>query len=152
VLIPTTADTLILNVSLSPTVLPLPGVTTTISQERLHQNFRDSVYHRWARVVISAKQIEQEALIDFDQFLHWHAPFAERDFDLFLDGSRFPRDLRHTINIRDIREIFVWRRIDAPVEFTAGPGEPEPPDLNSKRPQLPRYVLKNYIVLIRTKW
>jgi len=145
----TDADTTIVDVVMRPTVVPLPGVTAL--GERSVTSFRDSVYKRWARVTVSAKQLEEEGLIDFDQFLDWHASFARGEFDLFVDGSRFPLDLLDNIKIRNIKQIFVWRRVEAPVEFRYGH-----PPLESRSPRgrttfSSPFVIKPYVILVQTK-
>ena len=152
------ADTVVLNVLLSPTVIPLPGVTV-LSQMRLHELARDSLYRISARVALSAKQIEEECLLDFDQLLHRHVPLAEGEYDLFVDGARFPIDLRDIIGVRNIKEIFVWRRIDAPLEFQLGnrpraQQEPQRPGYElpvKKSPFLHPFIITPYIILIQTK-
>lgn len=144
--VPGDQDTVVLDITLSPRVLPLPGVTT-LPRGPLHQIFREAFYTRWARVVFSAKQLEEEAIIEFDQFVRRRAPFAEGQYDLFVDGSSFPLDLRNIINIHDINQIFVWRRIDAPIELRMS---------RSRSPRersagLEPFIIKPYIIFIQTK-
>jgi len=146
--IPRDADTVVFNVSLSPTVLPLPGMTIT-GRTRIHESLRDTLYRRWARVVFTGKQIREDGIIELDQFIHWHVPLAENNFDLFVDGSPYPYSLRDVINMGEVKEILVWRRIDAPVEFLVMPPIDKDPFAPAPTRVLTDYKRKDYIVLIR---
>jgi hypothetical protein len=139
-------DTVLLNPSLFPTVLPLPGVTALFEFKRSAAT-RDSSYRKWARIAVMAKELEGERLTDFDQFLRLHCPLAENEYDLFVDGSRYDVEMRDAIGIHTIRAIFVWRRIDAPAEFRHSVAMPS----RQPRKALQGFAIKPYIILIETK-
>jgi len=155
--VPSDGDTLTLNAYLLPTVLPLPGVTVTTQFKRLAAS-RDSSYRKWARVAVSSSQLKEERILDFDQFLHAHCPLAENEFDLFIDGLRIDADSRDIVSIQSIEAIYIWRRINAPVELRLSAQRPRrrpPRNLPDMLPigssTLDQFIIKPYIILILTK-
>jgi len=151
----------ILDVSLSPRAIPLPGVTV-MSEFRQIEAVRDSAYKRWAQVAVTGVQLEEEHLLDFDEFLHRHCPLAENQYDLFVDGIRTDVELRDVVQFRNIKAIFIWKNFQAPPELRLRPEKPlrleaRPiPILGGMTPivgnrRLEQFKMKPYIVLIQTK-
>jgi hypothetical protein len=50
---------------------------------------------------------------------------------------RWPKDLLGTTNLHDIKEIFVWDGMSAPIQYRVGHGELEDPALMPSIPSAP---------------
>jgi hypothetical protein len=149
-MIPLDVDTITLNVSLSPAVIPLEGVTT-VGESRVHELGRFTT-----REFVSGDQIQRDGSELMEDIFCRHAPYAlSRGYELYVDDFRWPKNLLGTINVHDIKEMFIWDWKWAPIQYRLGPGELEAPTPTPGKPSAtllgPTYRHMPFIVLIRTK-
>jgi hypothetical protein len=157
VFIPKDVDTIALNVSLFPAAIPLEGITT-VGESRIHT--MDRVI---ARAFVSKEQIQREGVVLMDDVFYKHAPFAlYRGYELFVDDFPWPQELLNTINVFDIKEMYVWDWNSAPIQYRFSSGEPDKPEsrivipsAGSSAPKSMSFAStrrhKPFIVLIRTR-
>jgi hypothetical protein len=156
IVIPADVDSITLNISLSPVLIPLEGITT-IGESNVHQLNRIV-----ARAFVSREQIQREGAVLMEDIFYRHAPFAlYRGYELYVDDFRWPAELLSTINVYDIKEVFVWAWMSAPIQYRVGQGELDMSALNPSIPSAPgrpiaalrarTYRHKPFIVLIRTR-
>lgn len=78
-------------------------------------------YRRSSAVDIPHNEIEKDDIIDWLGLFTAKMPFVESgDYALFVDGIATDPDMLSTINVRYIKEVFVWRWVDAPVQYKVG--------------------------------
>jgi hypothetical protein len=156
VVIPADIDTITLNISLSPASITLEGITT-IGESNVHQLNRIV-----ARAFVSREQIQKEGAVLMEDIFYRHAPFAlYRGYELYVDDLHWPAELQSTINVYDIKEVFVWDWMSAPIQYRLGPGEleisapipsiPSAPGRPIAALRAPTYRHRPFIVLIRTR-
>ncbi|HUI28899.1 MAG TPA: carboxypeptidase-like regulatory domain-containing protein [Candidatus Acidoferrales bacterium] len=104
--------TFFINAVLNPTSISLPEVTVTGT----HQF--DEFYRLSSSADVTAKDIKKDGIFDFEGLFLKYAYFMTfRDYALFVDGIREDPEFLKTINVRDVKEVFVWRKAMAPIEF-----------------------------------
>ena len=155
-MIPPDIDTITLNISLSPASISLEGITT-IGESNVHQLNRIV-----ARAFVTREQIQKEGAVLMEDIFYRHSPSVlYRGYELFVDDFRWPPELLGTINVFDIKEMFVWDWKSAPIQYRLGPGELVIPPPTFNIPYGPgnafatsrasTYRHKPFIVLMRTR-
>ena len=156
IVIPPDIDTITLNISLSPASISLEGITT-IGESNVHQLNRIV-----ARAFVTREQIQKEGAVLMEDIFYRHSPSVlYRGYELFVDDFRWPPELLGTINVFDIKEMFVWDWKSAPIQYRLGPGELVIPPPTFNIPYGPgnafatsrasTYRHKPFIVLMRTR-
>jgi hypothetical protein len=95
---------------------------------------------------VTAKDIGQDAVIGMESLLQRYAPFAQGGFALYVDGFRLDPSLLTTYDVHQIKEMYVWRWLDAPEEFKTGLGMDSP--YGNLRQNV--WGILTYVVLIKT--
>jgi hypothetical protein len=109
--------TIFLNVLLSEAAITLPAVTV-LGEHFLGDHMLDDFYRMSASANVTAKDIQDNGFIDFEGiFLRYAYFMSNDDYALFVNGIRSDPEILETINVRDVKEVFIWRWALAPVEL-----------------------------------
>ena len=146
-------DTVVWDIGLQPNVLTLPGVTATAESQK------GKIEKLTARTFLSARDIEQEGAVDWLSIYYRHAAYLNYfSYVVYVDGFNFPKEMMNTLDVHRIKEVYVWRWLDAPVQYRFGLVQVTPPDRISSDMQAPTrmmtlsgYKHPDYILLINTR-
>jgi len=145
ILVAADRDTVVLSGQLHPRLFLMENVTVTAERDSIEGLDKLS-----ARRVISTEDIKRDGIVDMDDLFGRYAQVTvDAGYALFVDGTRMDPDLLQIINVNKVKQMFLWRWVDAPEEYKTGLASNFQFSYSSPNSS-GNWFIKPYVILIKT--